>query len=466
MPEEISGKRIFSLLEVTKSIQKTIGNRYQSAFWVKAEMNKLNHYQRSGHCYPEMVEKKGGKIIAEMRAILWKSDFQRTNANFRQVLKEPLKDGIKILFLASLQFDPKYGLTLHIHDIDPSFTLGDLQKEKQDTIKKLQVEGIFAKNKQIELSVLPQRIAVISVETSKGYADFINVFESAAKTWNYTFFHLLFPSLLQGDKAVKTIIAQLKNIEKVVHHFDVVAIVRGGGGDIGLSCYNHYDLAREIAEFPIPVFTGIGHSTNETVAELIAHENAITPTKLAEFLIQKFHDFSVPVQTAESKIGEQSQRLIRDAKTQFVSEVKLLRSVCRNVLHQKKNVVVQEAQSLSQFSRFLLGNQKFQLNAAAAATKTGTYQCCSTGKQQVARFGTALEKNVQRRLERTRATLENTERNLSILNPKNVLKRGYSITRLNGKSIRVTQQLKQGDVLDTTLYQGSVSSTVKTIDKK
>ncbi|WP_373518271.1 exodeoxyribonuclease VII large subunit [Pricia sp.] len=465
MSEKLNGKQIFSLLEVTKSIQKTIANRYQTAFWVKSEMNKLNHYQRSGHCYPELVEKKGGKVIAQISAILWKGDYQRINTNFHRVLKEPLKDGIKILFSATINFDPKYGLTLQINDIDPSFTLGDLEKEKQDTIHRLRLEGIFSKNKQLELPVLPQRIAIISVETSKGYADFINVFASAGSSWNYRFFQYLFPSLLQGDNAVRTIIAQLGNIRKVIHHFDVVAIVRGGGGDIGLSCYNNYDLAKEIAEFPIPVITGIGHSTNETVAELIAHENAITPTKLAEFLIQKFHDFSVPVHKAEEKISDRSRRLIRDAKTNFAAEVKWLRSVTRNILDQKKNQVMQQAQSLSQQSRFRFGNEKKVLTSAGEDIRRGTYQFCAAEKHHIWQLTANLKKDIQRQLERKSLRLKNVEKNIHNLSPQNVLKRGYSITQLNGKSVRSPNQVKVGDSLTTVLYEGSVSSTVNSTKK-
>jgi exodeoxyribonuclease VII large subunit len=155
------------------------------------------------------------------------------------------------------------------------------------------------------------------VETSKGYADFLKVLQGATKTWGYAFFQMLFPSVLQGDNAVAGITYQLSRIRKVISHFDVVAIVRGGGGDIGLSCYNNHSLAREIALFPIPVITGIGHATNETVTELVAFENAITPTKLAEFLIQKFHNFSVPVKDAQRSIIENAGRLTRDEKSGF-----------------------------------------------------------------------------------------------------------------------------------------------------
>ncbi len=463
MSQEPNNKKIFSLLEVTKSIQKTIANRYGSPFWVKAEMNKLNHYQHSGHCYPELVEKTAGRVIAQISGILWKGDYKRVNAHFQRVLKEPLKDGIKILFLATIHFDPKYGLTLQISDIDPSFTLGDLEKEKQETVKKLQDDGIFNRNKQLELPLLPQRIAVISVESSKGYADFTNVFESATKTWNYKFFQLLFPSLLQGDNAVRTLIQQLKRIKKVVHHFDVVAIVRGGGGDIGLSCYNNYDLAQEIAQFPIPVITGIGHSTNETVAELIAHENAITPTKLAEFIIQKFHDFSVPVQKAEEKIVDRSKRLLQEEHTRFASEVKLMRSVIRNILDQNRNGVQQLIQSLFQQSHFRISTEKGILTSAGEEIKKGTYQFCAAEKQNILQFTANLKREVPRKLEQTTIQLSNSERNLNNLSPKNVLKRGYSITQLNGKSIRSSDQVKKDDSITTLLYEGSVCSTVNSI---
>ncbi|MBM3435835.1 MAG: exodeoxyribonuclease VII large subunit, partial [Bacteroidetes bacterium] len=212
MAEEISGRKIFTLLEVTKSIQKTIAERYKSSYWIKAEMNKLNYYPHSGHCYPDLVEKHDGKIIAQLRANIWNEDYRRINDEFHRVLKEDLKDGIKILFLAQITFRPEYGLALRIIDIDPSFTLGDLEKEKQETIKKLESEGIFKKNKTLKISLLPQRIAVISVQTSKGYADFLEVLGEAGKNYGFRFFHMLFPSLLQGEKAVSAIIGQLNRI--------------------------------------------------------------------------------------------------------------------------------------------------------------------------------------------------------------------------------------------------------------
>jgi exodeoxyribonuclease VII large subunit len=304
MPEIINKKKVFSLIEVTLSIQKTISERYKSSFWVKAEMNKLNNYSYSGHCYPDLVEKKDGRVIAQMKSNLWKNDFNRINNNFLTVLKEPIKDGIKILFCATITFDPSHGLSLRIIDIDPAYSLGELEREKQETIAKLNREGIFRNNRRLTLPLLPQRIAIISVETSKGYADFLKVIGN--NPWGYKFFYFLFPALLQGEKSINSILHQLGRIGKVTKHFDVVAIIRGGGGDVGLSSYNNYELAKEIALFPIPVITGIGHSTNETVAEMVSFSNAITPTELADLLIQKFHNFSVPLKKRKklSPIGQ------------------------------------------------------------------------------------------------------------------------------------------------------------------
>ncbi|TDD74614.1 exodeoxyribonuclease VII large subunit [Flavobacterium caseinilyticum] len=143
MPEKINDKTIFSLLEVTNIIKKTLEERYKSAFWIKAEMNKLNHCSQSGHCFPELVEKRDGKIIAQIKSTIWRDDYQNINRNFLQILKGPLKHGIKILFLAKIAFDPAFGLSLQIVDIDPQFTLEDLENEKRETIKQLQLEGIY-----------------------------------------------------------------------------------------------------------------------------------------------------------------------------------------------------------------------------------------------------------------------------------------------------------------------------------
>ncbi len=461
MPQKINDKTIFSLLEVTNSIKKTLEERYKSAFWIKAEMNKLNHYSQSGHCFPEIIEKVNGKIIAEIKATLWRDDYQNINRNFLRILKEPLKDGIKILFLAKISFDPAFGLSLQIIDIDPQYTLGDLENEKRETIKKLQLEGIYDKNKKLELSFLPQRIAIISVETSKGFGDFIDVIDK--NSWNYKFFYLLFPSILQGDKAVPGIIAQLERIRKVIHHFDAVAIIRGGGGDVGLSCYNNYELAKAITLFPIPVITGIGHVTNETVCEMIAHTNAITPTKLAEFLLQKFHNFSVPIQKAKEKIADKSRRLLSEENTKLESELKLFRSITVSILNNNENRIKNASYAIQQQSQFIVKNNYGKLNVLQAKTRIATKFNLNQLKVAVIQLQEKLELHPILYLKNSELALENIEKNIQIMDPINVLKRGFSITYLNGKAVKDVSQLEEGAAINTMLFSGTIDSTITKI---
>lgn len=436
MAEIINDRKVFSLLEVTQSIQKTLAERYTTSFWVKAEMNKLNHYSQSGHCYPELVEKNDGRTIAQMKAILWKSDYLMINERFLEVLNEPLKDGIKILFCAAIQFDPAHGLSLRIVDIDPVFSLGELEREKQETLVRLRKEGIFDRNKSLSLPLLPQRIAIISVETSKGYADYLKVLEQ--NPWGYKFFNFLFPALLQGDKSVSSIIHQLNRIRKVIHHFDIVAIVRGGGGDVGLSSYNHYELARAIALFPIPVFTGIGHSTNETVAEMISHRNAITPTALADFLLQRFHDFSNPLQSAQERLAELTKWILNNEKTRFENVVRYFRSATSFSIQRHHH-------EISNLSLQMIHQSRFRVHKETAQVETGARH---------------LHRVVQAMLTERRQLLAAAEKHVSIMDPINVLRRGYTLTLLNGKAVQDISQIKTGDTLTTLVANGIIESEV------
>lgn len=451
----------FTLLEVVKSIEKTLANRYRSSYWIKAEMNKLNYYPHSGHCYPSLVEKRDGKIIAEIKGILWKADYQRIDKRFREILKEPLKDGIKILFLARISFNSTHGLSLIISDIDPSFTLGDLEKEKQETIIKLHQEGVFYKNQRLPFPLLPQRIAVISVETSKGYADFLKIIQN--NTWNYKFFLHLFPALLQGDKAAERILDQLDRINKVKHHFDVVAIIRGGGGEVGLSCYNDYKLAARIANFPIPVVTGIGHATNETVSEMVAFSNAITPSKLAQFLLQKFHDFSIPVQEAERRLKEKSQRILQEQKTLFLSEIKFFKSLTENAIITNNIQIANAASALWQQVRFRFKNENGVLRNSIFHIGRNSRLGIDQSKLNILQVQDKLFSKTENQLQQTKFILENIEKNVQNMDPKNVLKRGYSITRYNGKAVREISELQPGNLLQTIVFDGEIESTVTKI---
>ena len=424
------------MLEVALSIKKTIYERYQRSFWVKAEMNKLNHYSYSGHCYPELVEKSDGKVVAQMKTILWKDDFLRINSNFLNTLKEPLKDGINILFNATVLFDPVHGLSLRIVDIDPVFSLGELEREKLETIEKLRKQGIFHLNKDLSMPLLPQRVAVISVETSKGYADFLKIISN--NSWGYRFFCFLFPALLQGDRSVDSILYQLRRIRRIKHHFDIVAIVRGGGGDVGLSSYNHYLLAKEICQFPIPVVTGIGHSTNETVAEMVAFKNAITPTELADFLIQAFHNFSVPIQRMQETLVTATSGIIAGEKTKLLGTGRFFRSVTNQLLIHNNHELRSYSRSVRQHLAYY-----FQQKRLVVGDYLNRFRRSSTNLQK----STLLE-------------LINIEKSINLMDPINIIKRGFTITLKDGKAITNLADVRPGDKTTTITVDGTIVSEV------
>jgi exodeoxyribonuclease VII large subunit len=378
-----------------------------------------------------------------MRSTIWNSDVSRINANFIKTLGEPLKDGITVLLFAMVDFHPTYGLTLKISDIDPSFTLGELEREKQESIQKLKSEGIFSLNKTKNLPLLPKRIAIISVESSKGYSDFMQVIQK--NQWNYQFETFLFPAILQGDNAAPTIIAQLKRIQKVIQHFDVVAIIRGGGGDVGLSCYNNYGLAREIAMFPIPVFSGIGHSTNETVSEMVSYRNAITPTELADFLIQEFHNFWVPVQKAQEKIIQMSREVLQNSRKQLTNEVNFLKAHLKLQLQSYRNVLDLSKQNLKGLSLEFLSNQRTTINTVLQPN---------------------LIRSAKMSLKNSLILIEGQEKVVNLLNPLNLLKRGYSLTFVDGKILKSVENIQKGQRIQTQFVDGIVDSEVIVVEKK
>lgn len=437
MPEKLSDKTVFSLLEVARSIQKTIAERYRSVYWVKAEMNKLNHYSHSGHCYPELVEKRDGQVVAEMRSVIWRDDYQRIDRQFVEMTKEPLKNGITILFQAVIAYDPLYGLTLRILDIDPVHALGELQREKLASIDRLKKEGIFAANKALAFPMVPKRVAIISVESSKGYADFLKILQH--NPWKYLFELTLFPALLQGDKSVQAIVGQLEEIAKRRNEYDVVAIIRGGGGDVGLSSYNHYLLAAAIARFPIPVLTGIGHSTNETVSEMVAYQNAITPSELADMLIQRFHGFAQPVNQGRETVMRKTVQLL-------AQEHEALRDLMRyfrlNSMH-------------------LLSRQQKALDHGVLRLAMGSTNRLRQGQQHTQHAGAALEAATSNLLKDKRAYLTASEKAVHLLDPMHVLRRGYSITRLNGKALKTIESVSEGDVVETVLATGRMISKIE-----
>ncbi|MDT0685953.1 exodeoxyribonuclease VII large subunit [Autumnicola psychrophila] len=438
----MSEKKIFSLSSLTRSIEKVINTQCSKVVWIKAEIVKLNHYPKSGHCYPTLVEKKNGKVIAELRGNIWASHFETINAKFKSVLKEELKNDMTVVIQGSVTYHPVHGIALNIIDIDPEFTLGELAREKAETIDKLKAENIFAENKKTSLPVLPKTIAVISIQTSKGYQDFLNVIEK--NPWGYQFHHLLFPAILQGERSIKMIIDQLENIKSHNKVFDAVAIIRGGGGEIGLSSFDNYLLARKIATFPLPVLTGIGHATNETVSELVSYQSFITPTKIAEFLLQKYHDFAMPLKDAEQKIKNHTTWLFKDHKNNIKETARLFSSFAQRALDHSKADLKQYVFQLENLSRRNISEERSELLQAKKA----------------------IISLAQKPIKEERKNLNFAEEKIRMLSPENILKRGFSIARQNGKIIRKAEELQPEILLETQLYSGEIHSRIETLNKE
>jgi len=453
--------KIFTLKQVVGSIRKTLEERYQNTYWVKAEMHKLNRFP-SGHCFPELLQKEDGKIVAQISGSIWKHNFERINARFVQVVKEPLKEDTTLLMHVKIAFHETYGLSLQILDIDPNYALGELQRERQETLKRLQKDGLLNANQQLDFPLLPQRIAVISAESSKGLSDFYKVIDQ--NQWNYAFFKMLFPAYLQGDKAASSIIHQLQQIEKVKEHFDAVVIVRGGGGEIGLSCYNNYELCAAIASFPLPVLTGIGHSTNLTVAEMISFRNAITPTELGDFLIQSFHEFSVPIKDAGKVIRQASLAVLKEAKHDFNRISEKFNTVSRRRLQEEHYLVRKKQQEL--------------IHLAENALKTEALNLQRTERLGINTFQTSLKqrdyelKSIEQRIPiHVKANiisegnkLAQLVRSIELMDPINVLKRGYSITTLNGKTIGPNNRPAVGEKVTTRTATFTVESEISQVN--
>ena len=461
MSQRIGNKQVFTLLEVAQSIKKTLQNRYGSGYWIRAEINKLNYYAQSGHCFPELVQKEHGKVVAQLNGTLWNRDFERINYLFQKEVKEPLKDGIKVLLFAQIRYEPNYGITLQITDIDPSFTLGDLESEKRLALQKLMQLGLLERNKKRPLPILPKRIAVISVQSSKGFADFERIIKEREP--HFTLFYMLFPSTLQGAKAAEQIINQLNRIRLVQDHFDLVAIIRGGGGDVGLSDFNHFELSKTIAEFPLPVFTGIGHATNFTVSEMVSHTNAITPTKLAEILLYSFEQYQNNLEMLRQQIIQRSQHLLALHKTHLQTQgeraaslVKHFISLHKSKLHALQQQLVFTAQSLNQKNRT-------ELKHWARVLQSGVHTTVITHNLMLKELQHNLKQQTQYALKTQKQSLHDLAQWVMHLDPIHTLKRGYSITYLNRSAMKDYRVLQEGDEICTRLFEGSIVSRVVSV---
>ena len=458
----MSEKQVFTLQQVVRSIKKTLEDRYTQNYWVKAEMHKLNKYP-SGHAFPELVQKDENKIVAQITGTIWKQQLERINTKFIEVVKEPLREGTTLLLLVKINYSETFGLGLQILDIDPSFSLGELQKQREETLRKLAKEGLLNLNQKLHFPLLPKRVAIISADSSKGLSDFLQVLQENEKS--YFIFTHLFNAYLQGDVAVQSIISALKKIKRVKDHFDIVIIVRGGGAEVGMTCYNNYDLCKAIAEFPLPVLTGIGHSTNLNVAEMVSFRNEITPTKLAEFLLQTFREFEQETKRLNREMIAHSLQLIDKTKQDFNGQVRVFKHASLRFTDSLKNELNQQIIELKNTTRYFLKNENDAVLSLKNDYRIVTKEIITAERNTLSLISKPIKGSLLHFFERKESDLEQLEKTVNILNPSNVLQRGYSLTLLNGKILSAKNKPKKGDLIESKTNSLTLFSRVEKSSK-
>ena len=404
-----------TLSELTTQIQETIRSNFDSSVWIRAEISELRE-NPGGHCYLELIEKDSASdtLLAKTKATIWASTYRMLKPYFESSTGQLLRSGLNVLVAVSVEFHGLYGFSLNIRDIDPTFTIGEMAARRLQIIRQLEADGIVEMNKQLDFPVLPQRLAIISSATAAGYGDFCD--QLANDTSHFAFYKKLFPAVMQGDQAEKSIISALEKIYQNIDLFDVVVIIRGGGATTDLACFDSYELALNCAQFPLPIISGIGHQRDISILDMVAHASVKTPTAAAEFLISIMQESENQVLNLVADI----QDIIR---TNIENEIRFF--------DQKKLRIRQILQSWVVQKSYVLERQKSQLKS-------------------MVRMQFLKQSN----------RLALLEKNIETHSPTFLLKHGYTITTLNGKRITSGKQVKPGDKIRTFVADGEFGSEV------
>ena len=427
-----------TLFEFNQLIKTSLENHTEPDYWVVAEISEMRLNQK-GHCYMEMVEKEGHFVTAKIKANIWAYTYRKLSAWFESATHTALRPGLKIRFNAKINFHEVYGLSLTIQDIDPKFTLGERARKRQEAIDQLVEDGVFDLNKNLSLPEVPQRIAVISSETAAGYGDFLD--QLKGNPGGFAFKTELFQALMQGDKAPESIIKALLEIHKRNEEFDLTVIIRGGGGQADLDCFDDYDLASHVAQFSLPVITGIGHERDVTITDLVAHTKMKTPTAVAEFLVLGLEKFDDCLNEAVYCIEKAAIRQLQFGSLQLQSLSNQLRVSAQGHI----------------------GRVQQKLISQAMALKFASHEQIKLSSIKLQQLQTPLKRVIRHQLERQQNQLELYEKTLELASPQSVLKRGYTITKINGQLPGKAQPLR-GDLMETITADATISSEIKSIN--
>ncbi len=493
-----------SLFELHQQIRDELELAFPDSYWVVAEISQISPDKRSGHCYVTLVDKGADtrQVVAQARATIWSARFKMLSQHFESKTGQPLKAGLKILFQANVRFHEQYGLSLDIQNIDPNYTIGDLARQRQETLKRLETEGLLTSNKELELTDVPQRLAVISSATAAGYQDFIHQLHH--NSYGYTFHTSLFPAIVQGNEAPASVTKAMRLIAKYKDRFDAIVMIRGGGSQTDLSCFDDYSIAAAIGKAPLPVLTGIGHERDESIADLVAHTRLKTPTAVANYLIDRFRSAeeraedlyaSIRMFTAQQlnltddKLDHLRLRLSNLTKGFLATGREQLETLSRGILVKPKAYLDSQKYNISCLERDMqattkdhMHEQEKQLSELAVCVegKAQRYlhmkehelnhltHCVETEvresiKQTEIRFAKQSDKltfATSRKMQTEQHRLSLIEASIQANNPERLLLRGYTLTLVNGKIIKSIKQVQDGDVVETRMQDGTIHSLV------
>ena len=428
---------MLSLYELNNLVRSCLENVMPDTYWVRAELSEVRVSR--GHCYLEFVQKseRGDGLVAKARGQVWANRWNIVRPYFERTTGRPLSPGMQVLVCVGVTFHELYGYSLNVVDIDPTFTLGDIARRRQEILKQLEQEGVLTMNKELPLPRLLQRVAVISSASAAGYGDFCN--QLTGNVRGLCFRTKLFPAVMQGDGVEASVIAALNAIVAEMDEWDAVVIIRGGGSTSDLAGFDTLALAENVAQFPLPVITGIGHERDDTVIDVVAHTRVKTPTAAAEFLIHH--------QEAELDLVER----LADRLT----------SACRQTLHAEQVRHQRICAKLpSLFSAFRLREEN-RLERLMGAAANGAVRYVERRKSAVEMFAQRLEQSAKTMLVKESHRLVRIADKAELASPERVLRLGYSITRINGHAVTDASGVKVGDTIVTTLANGEIRSEVK-----
>jgi len=476
-----------SLSELNGSVKKVLSANFTAPVWVIGEISEMTVHS-NGHCYLTLIEKGGteDRIVAQARATIWSYTFRMLRPFFETTTGQQLTDGIKVLLQVSVEFHELYGFSLNVRNIDPTYTLGDQARKRMEIIQRLKDEGVLTMNKELELPLVPQKIAIISSPTAAGYEDFMQQLTSNSR--GFHFYTQLFPAIMQGHLAEKSMVDALDRIYPYEDFFDLVVIIRGGGSQVDLSCFDNYLVAYHVTQFPLPVLTGIGHEKDDSIVDLVAHTRLKTPTAVAEFILEGTANFEERINQLENRIISLVDERLEVEKDNLSELTEEFSRLVRKQLVSKRSELIQKAWKFQQEIKLSLRGKNHQLERklqlmehtlghyffirnqrilhTANALTNSVFRGVALKRQRLNAYLEKFNRLFNKQMDSENHKLEMAGQKAILSDPGNILKKGYTITTFNGKRIQDTAILKRGDTIKTYMVEGSILSEVVDINQK